>query len=347
MEAREASASPLLSAEARALHDSLVVVDGHCDTALDLVGASWGDTPKPARDFLSRGPGGHVDLPRLREAGVTCQTMALFTDNSRVERAEAWTWELLAAVETVWSRGGDFVPARKAGDILAAKAAGKVAGLLAIEGGEAIGGPEGGLERLSAFHERGVRLMTLTWSRRNAIGRGVTVPGSDGLSDFGRKVVERMGKLGMIVDASHLSDEGLEELLAVARAPIVASHSNSRALCPHPRNLTDAQAEAIARTGGLVALTFAGVFIDQEPARVSFARFMEHLERMIALVGPEHVGLGSDFDGWTEKFGVALPDCLWMPKITEALLERGQSREAIAAVMGGSWLRVIREVCGE
>ena len=339
---------PAISAEARAFHEGLIVIDGHCDTALDLVGESWGDAEesKAARDFLVRSPSGHIDLPRLREAGVTCQTMALFTDTKRIAEATPWTWKLLEAVEDAYTRSPDFVPASRAADIVGAKRSGRVSGLLAIEGGEAIGGPEVGIANLEAFHGRGVRLMTLTWSRRNAIGRGVSVEGTDGLSDFGRRVVTRMEKLGMIVDASHLSDEALLDLLEIAQRPIVASHSNSRELCLHPRNLTDSLAERIAGTGGLVALTFAGVFIDKEPARVTFDRFMEHLEHMIAVVGADHVGLGSDFDGWTEKFGVALPDCTWMPAITAALLERGHRREDVAAIMGGNWLRVIGEVIG-
>lgn len=339
---------PAISPDARAFHDGLIVIDGHCDTALDMAGESWGDEQrgKPPRDFLARGSSGHVDLPRLQEAGVTCQTMALFTDTRRVAEASSWTWHLLDTVEQVWERTTDFVPARCAGDIIAAKRAGLVSGMLAIEGGEAIGDPEGGLERLEAFYRRGVRLMTLTWSRRNAIGRGVTVEGSDGLSDFGRQVVARMEELGMLVDASHLSDESLLDLFETARRPIVASHSNSRELCAHPRNLTDALARRIADSGGLVSLTFAGVFIDPDPSRVSFERFMEHLEHMIAVAGSDHVGLGSDFDGWSERYGVALPDCTWMPAITAALLGRGYGRDEVAAIMGGNWLRVIHDVVG-
>jgi len=339
---------PAISPDARAFHDELIVIDGHCDTALDMAGQSWGDEQhsKPPRDFLARGTTGHIDLPRLQEAGVTCQTMALFTDTTRIAEATSWTWKLLETIEQTWARTTDFAPARCADDIRAAKKAGLVSGMLAIEGGEAIGEPEGGLDRLEAFYLRGVRLMTLTWSRRNAIGRGVTVPGSDGLSDFGRDVVARMEELGMMVDASHLSDESLIDLFETARRPIVASHSNSRELCPHPRNLTDALARRIADTGGLVALTFAGIFIDPDPSRVSFERFMEHLEHMIAVAGSEHVGLGSDFDGWSERYGVALPDCTWMPVITAALLKRGHSRDAVAAIMGGNWLRVIHDVVG-
>ena len=336
---------PKMSPDAWAFHESLIVIDGHCDTVLDIVGRSWSDDRKAQRDFFERGLG-HVDLPRLVEAGVTCQTMALFTSTSIVERATDWTWTLLEAVEAAFDRGEGFVPARRAADIRAAKAEGLVSGLLAIEGGEAIGGPDRGIDNLEAFHARGVRMMTLTWSRRNAIGRGVTAEGVDGLTEFGRTVVARMEDLGMIVDASHLSDEALADLLETARRPFVASHSNCRALCAHPRNLSDALARRIADTGGLVALTCPGAFIDTDPAKVSFDRFIDHIERMIDVAGADHVGLGADFDGWTEENGVALPDCTWIPAVTAALLARGHDREQVAAMMGGNWLRVIEEIVG-
>jgi membrane dipeptidase len=327
----------------RAFHDSLIVIDGHCDTALEILGQRWGEEKAAPRDITLRGDRGHIDIPRLLEGGVTCQTMALFTYDSQVAEAGAWTWKLLTELEAVMSRTDRLRLALSAGDIRAAKAGGYVAAMLAIEGGEAIGTS---LDELRAFYARGVRLMTLTWSRRNAIGRGVTSEGSDGLSVFGRQVVAEMERLGMIVDASHLSDEALEDLLAVAKRPVVASHSNSRELCKHPRNLKDEQAKRIAATGGLVALTFAGVFVDEVPEKVTMARFLEHMDRMVETVGADHVGLGSDFDGWTEKYGVVLADCTGLPSLTEALLKRGYAKDEVAKIMGGNWLRVIEEIVG-
>jgi len=333
---------------AQELHRSLVVVDGHCDTALDLVGESFSADGKPPRDFLSREDRGHLDLPRLEEGGITCQFMALFTDDKYVPEAERQTWRLLEAVEAVYARTDRFRPAASAADILKAKREGYVASMLAIEGGEAIGSDLGVLR---AFRERGVRLMTLTWNRRNAIGRGAgegdpKVDGTGGLTDFGRKVVAEMERTGMIVDASHLSDEALDDLLKVAQRPVVASHSNSRELCPHRRNLEDAQVERIAATGGLVAATFAGVFIDRDPAKVSLARLVDHVERLWRVAGADHVGIGSDFDGFTKKYGIALGQCSELPLLTAALLERGIPEPDVAKIMGGNWLRLIGEIVG-
>jgi membrane dipeptidase len=341
------------STDALELHRSLLVIDGHCDSACDLVASRASDPGAAPRDFLSRGAGasaggGQVDLPRLREGGVTCQFMAMFVDDGYLAGARDRTDRLLEALEAVFARTGDFRLALAGRDILRAKAEGATSALLTIEGGEAIGED---LDALRAYYARGVRLMGLTWNRRNALGRGAgtgdpAVDGTGGLTDFGRRVVAEMERLGMIVDASHLSDEALDDLVAMARRPVVASHSNSRALCPHRRNLTDAQAQRIAATGGLVAATFAGLFVDEAPAKVGLGRFLDHVDRLVAVAGAEHVGIGSDFDGFPESYGVVLKDCSRMPDLTAGLLERGHAPDTVAKIMGGNWLRVIREIIG-
>jgi membrane dipeptidase len=336
---------------ARELHDSLIVIDGHCDTVLDLVGDSWTAKGSAPRGFFERGTYGHLDLPRMVEGNVACQVFALFTDDKHVAEAQPWTWRLLETMEAVFARDAGIVLAKKASDILAARAAGKRAGMLSIEGGEALGeGGDRSLDELRAFHARGVRLMGLTWNRRNAIGRGAgsgtPEDGTGGLTDFGRQVVREMEGLGMVVDASHLSDEALDDLLAVAERPVIASHSNSRALVPHRRNLTDGQAERIAATGGLIGVNFAGIFIDEEPAKVTKERLFEHLQRLVSVVGADHVGLGSDFDGFSDKNGIAFSSPSELPWITEALLARGYGEEAVGQIMGGNWMRVLSEVCG-
>ncbi|MBP7095574.1 MAG: dipeptidase [Spirochaetia bacterium] len=321
-----------------AFHRSLTVVDGHCDTVLDLVGRSLSRPGGPPRDFLERGSSGHLDLPRLVEGGVACQTMALFVEDALVFDATAETHRLIDALESVFERTGAFVPAKDATGVRTAREAGKVAALLSIEGGECLGES---LDELRAFHARGVRMLGLTWNRANALGRGVRAPGPGGLTDFGRRVVREMERLDMVVDASHLSDEALDELVAMAERPVVASHSNARAVCPDDRNLDDARAEAIARTGGLVALTFAGAFVDADPARVSLDRYIDHFERLLAVVGPDHLGLGSDFDGYTDAYGVVMRSCAALPVLTRALLARGHAADTVRKFMGENWLRIL------
>jgi len=333
-----------MSPEARKLHESLIVIDGHCDTAIPATGYDFKSQPIEPVDLCTRNDVWQVDFPRLREGGITAQFFALFTDTVFIETAREHTHRLLAVMESAIDRsGGRARLATGAADIRAAKMNGTLAAFLAIEGGEAIGES---LDELRSFYARGVRLMTLTWNRINAIGRGAEHPGPDGLTPFGLSVIAEMEKLGMIVDASHLCDQALDELLAVAQRPVVASHSNARAVLDHRRNLADAQAERIAATGGLVAVTFAGVFVDSDPARVTISRVVDHIDHLVSVVGAGHVGLGTDFDGFTAPYGLVMPDCTGMGDLTAALLERGYSESDISRIMGGNWLRVIEDVIG-
>lgn len=325
------------------LHDSLVIIDGHCDSAMPAAGIDFTGDPMPPVDLAVRNASGHADFPRLIEGGVTAQFFALFTDTKLVADARGTTWRMLEAMEAAIARSAHTRLATRASDVTAAKRDGTLAAFLTIEGGEAI---SESLDELRAFHARGVRLMTLTWNRINAIGRGAGHPGPDGLTPFGLRVIEEMERLGMIVDASHLCDQALEELLAVARRPVVASHSNARAVVDHRRNLTDAQAERIAATGGLVGVTFAGVFVDADPARVTVARVLDHVDHLVSVVGADHVGLGTDFDGFTATYGLVMPDCTGLPELTAGLVARGYAEDDIRKIMGGNWLRVIEAVAG-
>jgi membrane dipeptidase len=330
-------------ADARALHASLLIVDGHCDTALDAIGLGVTDPGGGARDITVRSDRGLVDVPRLLEAGVCGQFFAMYTVGNDIQDPRAHAWRMLTALEAAMARSGQLRLATKAADVLRAKVDGAVAAFLAIEGGEAIGES---LDELRSFHRRGVRLMTLTWNHRNAIARGVGAPPPGGLTAFGQQVVALMEELGMIVDVSHLADEALDDVLRMARRPLVASHSNAKAVHNHRRNLTDDQARRIADTGGLIGLTFAGVFIDADPAKVTLERTMQHLDRLVSAAGIEHVGLGTDFDGFTRPYGMVMRDCTDLPELTAAMLARGYTPDAIARIMGGNWLRVIGEILG-
>jgi membrane dipeptidase len=327
--------------DAAALHKSLLVVDGHCDSALDAAGISATNPAMGVRNLGQRGIEGHIDLPRLLEAGVSAQFFALFCGDAYLPQAREHTWMLLKAMEAFIAASPGVDLGFHASDILRAKAEGRVAAFLAIEGGESIGES---LDELRAFYDRGVRLMTLTWNRHNAIARGVGAPGLGGLSAFGRTVVAEMERLGMIVDVSHLSDEALDEVLALATRPLVASHSNAKAVHNHRRNLADEQLRCIAATGGLVGLTFAGVFIDADPAKVTLERTLDHLDRLVSVAGEDHVGLGTDFDGFTAPYGTVMPDCTSLPELTAGMLKRGYAEQTIRKVMGLNWLRVISEV---
>ena len=330
--------------DAAALHRDLIVIDGHCDSAIPAAGFDFKSQPIEPVDLCARNGDWQVDFPRLMEGGVTAQFFALFTDTVFIEKAREHTLKLLSVVESAVERSrGAARLATRARDVVEAKAGGRLAAFLAIEGGEAIGES---LDELHSFYARGVRLMTLTWNRVNAIGRGAEHPGPDGLTPFGLKVIAEMERIGMIVDASHLCDQALDELLAVAQRPIVASHSNAKAVCDHRRNLSDSQLERIAANGGLVGVTFAGVFVDPEPAKVTVGRVLDHVDRMVKVAGVDHVGLGTDFDGFTAPYGMVMPDCSNMGALTAGLVDRGYAEADIRKIMGGNWLRVIESVVG-
>ncbi|GAB1456163.1 dipeptidase [Spirochaetota bacterium] len=330
--------------DAKALHDSLLVIDGHCDTAIPAAGFNFKNEPIPPLDLCVRNTEWQIDFPRLKEGGVGAQFFALFTDTAFIDNATEHTLRLLSAVESAISRsGGQARMALSARDIREAKTAGKLAVVLTIEGGEAIGDS---FQTLQDFYARGVRLMTLTWNRINAIGRGAEHPGPDGLTPFGLEIIAEMERLGMIVDASHLCDQALDELLAVAHRPLVASHSNAKAVCDHRRNLDDTHLKAIAATGGLIGVTFAGVFVDPDPARVTVERVVDHVDHIVSVAGIDHVGLGTDFDGFTAPYGLVMPDCTGLGGLSAALLARGYGAQDVAKIMGQNWLRVIEDVVG-
>ena len=231
--------------DAQRIHGEAVVIDGHCDTMLSVIGRGLFST-SPQRDFFQRNETGHIDLPRLKEGGVTCQVMALYIEPQyKPTRSARRCLELLDAFYGLLDESESFSLATKAEHIVNAKARKQVCGLLSIEGGEAI---EGSLSLLRSFYRSGVRAMGLTWNQRNDLADGVGEKSArSGLTDLGISVVKEMERLGMLVDVSHLSESSFWGVDQVAERPYVASHSNARALASHPRNLTDKQIEALGK----------------------------------------------------------------------------------------------------
>lgn len=215
-----------------------------------------------------------------------------------------------------------FAQARRPGDVGRALASGRVAALLTVENAS----PVTSLEVLDRMAADGVRMVTLTWNGANQIAGGAREPG--GLTPFGRQVVRRMCELGMAVDVSHLSDQGLADVLGATDAPLVASHSNARAVCGHPRNLTDDQFRAIAERGGLVGLNYYRAFVREmgeeeaaSPAReVTFDELSAHVEHFLDLGGERALALGSDFDG--SDVPEWLDGCERVPAFVDRLADR-------------------------
>ena len=167
----------------------------------------------------------------------------------------------------------------------------KIASLLSIEGGEAL---EGKIENLNYFYNRGVRIITLTWNYSNEICDGIDV-NKKGLSDFGKKVVSEMNDLGMMIDVSHISEKGFWDVLEHTKKPVAATHSNSRAICPHKRNLSDEQICAIINNGGCIGINLYSPFLSENES--SIKNIIKHIEHILSLGGENSIGLGCDFDG--------------------------------------------------
>ena len=139
----------------------------------------------------------------------------------------------------------------------------------------------------------------------------------------------------------------MEDVLQISRAPIIASHANARSLCGHRRNLSDAQLEAVARTGGVVGVVYYRGFIDDDPQKATLDRVIDHIDHLVAVMGVDHVGLGSDFDGFLgEPAPVGLEDVTRLPALTQKLIDRGYAPDDIRRILGGNWLRVVRQVVG-
>lgn len=301
----------------------------------------WGDRSKVG--FGKRSKLGHIDLPRLKEGGVDLQVFAISSERDPTPAYPLRTaMEMIEAFYTECEKYPKLVqPVTTYAEVMQANEEGRIAAMLSIEGADVI---EGRLSMLRVYHRLGVRMVGLVHSLRNLLADGVAdTRTKGGLSRLGVEVVEELNRLGMIVDVSHLSDAGFWDVLEASKDPIVASHSNSRAVCSHPRNMTDEMIKALAEKGGVMGMNFAPDFVHK--TKPSVETLVDHIDHIVDLVGPEHVGLGSDFDG-IPATPAGLEDASKMPAITEELVKRGYSEEYIRLILGGNHLRLIKKVVG-
>ncbi len=321
---------------AQQLHFDAIVCDGHCDTL--------GEVLAGFRRLHDHAGHGHVDLPRLAAGGVTAQVFACFVPVSEYHAgATRHALQRLDAFhEALAEDDSRLLLATGAADIPQAKASGRIAGLLGLEGAEALAGS---LEVLRCFHRLGVRVLGLTWNYRNEVADGVHDSGMTGLTPFGVRVIEECNRIGMVIDVSHLSPAGLAHVLEVSQRPVIASHSNARALCDHIRNLTDAQIEAIAAHDVLIGVTFVPAFLTTPEEDATLGHVLDQLDYLIRVAGPEHVMIGSDFDG-IHFAPRGIEDASRYPALTEGMLMRGHDETTIRQVLGLNFLRVLHTVCG-
>jgi membrane dipeptidase len=291
------------------------------------------------RDITRRTPVGHSDLPRFRDGGVDVQVFALFVHPTEVDRGRARVSALLDAFDRLAATHPEALgAATSVAEINALRAEGRLAVVLAVENASALEGDPGFVD---ALFGRGVRMMGLTWNNSNGLADGVLGSTHGGLTPLGRTVLTRMQDRGMVVDVSHLSEQSFWQVLAATHGPIVASHSNAAGLTAHRRNLTDEQLRAVAQRGGVVGVNFVPAFL----GGASLPHVLDHVTYMVTVMGPGHVALGSDFDGFTGRV-TGLEDVSQLPDLTAGLLERGHSTGTVKRILGENALRVFRDVWG-
>ena len=365
------SQSDQISERARKLHASALVFDTHVDIP-NLLRPDWNFTDQHGED--------HVDLPRLRKGGLDALFMSIYMSGTVTgPQAVNNALERIAAVHKL----AEDLPAEialctTADEVRRAHGEGKVAVLLGMEGGHMI---NNSLPILRTYANLGVRYLTLTHSvNTNWADSSGDQPTHQGLTEFGRQVVRELNRLGVMVDVSHVADTTFWDALEVSRAPMIASHSSSRAIARHHRNMTDEMIKALAAKGGVVQINYAVGFLDDERAQYSlriadrqreldkqfpgppnakrrqveivrefgpapevrWEKIVDHIDHVVKLVGPDHVGLGSDFDGATMPVG--MEDVAQLPKITEALLRRNYPEVDIKKILGENTLRLMADV---
>ena len=376
-----------VSQKALEIQKSATVVDTHADTPQRFLDENYDIGSTDPKDT------GHISLDKAKAGNLGAEFFSIWVEPETNQGHYArHTLDLIDSVYEQAARHPDrMMMAFSVEDIERAHREHKLAALLGIEGGHSI---ENDIRLLRDFYRLGVRYMTLSWSNTNEFADSsgdINDPKTahhNGLTDGGKEIVTEMNRLGMLVDISHVADKTFYDVMAVSKAPVIASHSSARALTNHPRNMTDDMLRAIAKNGGVVQINFFNAFIDEGYRKASEAQakdrndavrasaerlkasgktltyldndrierewaakiprpplsaLIDHIDHVAKVAGIDHVGLGSDFDGVSGAMPQGIDSAADLPKITQALLDRGYSAADIRKILGGNVLRVFRE----
>jgi membrane dipeptidase len=376
-----------VSAKARQIHESALIVDTHADTPQRFLDGNFDIGSTDPRDY------GHISLDKAKAGNLGAEFFSIWVEPETNQGHYArHTFDLIDSVYEQAARHPDrMTMAFGTDDIERAHKQKKLAALLGIEGGHSI---ENDIHLLRDFYRVGVRYMTLSWSNTNEWAdssgdiNNPKIEHHNGLSDFGKQVVLEMNRLGMLVDISHVADKTFYDTIAVTKAPVIASHSSARALTNHPRNMTDDMLRAVAKNGGVVQVNFYNAFIDEDYRKAAEAQakdrdaavkaymeqrkaagesatyldadrierewaakiprpplksLIDHIDHIAKVAGVDHVGLGSDYDGVSGATPQGIDSAADLPRITQALLDRGYSADDIRKILGGNLMRVFRE----
>ncbi|HTW57510.1 MAG TPA: dipeptidase [Terriglobales bacterium] len=377
-----------VSAKARAIQESAIVIDTHADTPQRFLDEGFDMGSTDPNDF------GNLSLDKAKRGNLSAEFFSIWVDpDTNQGHFARHTFDLIDSVYEQAARHPDrMMMAFSVADIERAHREHKLAACMGIEGGHSI---ENDMHLLRDYYRLGVRYMTLTWSNTNEWGDSSgdiddpKVQHHNGLTEFGKQVVVEMNRLGMMVDISHVADRTFWDAIATTKAPVIASHSSARALVDAPRNMTDDMLRAVAKNGGVVQVNFFSGFDDADFRKamlvqakdqaaaiqkyvddlkaqgkeVSYVEedrierewmakiprpplksLIDHIDHVAKVAGIDHVGLGSDFDGVSGATPQGIDSAADLPKITQALLDRGYSAENIKKILGGNLLRVFGEV---
>ena len=349
------------------------VFDGHNDFLWRLH-----DNPTK-RDLLwqgsaPHGKSGHLDLPRMRAGGFAGGFFAIWTPSppnqdglnyddlmkgdsyvvpfsAQVDFDAATAVSIREAGHLFWlERQGDLKICRSLADIRRAMDQGKIAAILHMEGAEAI---DADLDALHVWHAAGLRSLGPVWSRPTIFGHGVpfafpsTPDTGDGLTEAGRRLVKECNALKIMIDLSHINEKGFDDVARLSDAPLVATHSNAHAVTPSARNLTDRQLQMIADSRGMVGLNYASAFLRPDGRNepdFGWGPILRHLDHFLSILGEDHFGLGSDFDGATVPRGIG--DVVGQQALLQAMLDHGYGRDLVEKIAHRNWLGVLERVWG-
>jgi len=316
------------------MSEKIWIADGHCD--------SLGDLTTGKRDLSGRTGSGHWDLAKAKEAGIRLQFFAAYIESEYKPflAAQRGLEHLENALKFIEQNDNDVFLIKTRDDLVRVGLTEKIGILINIEGGEILGE---NLFMLEIIYRLGVRSIGLTWNERNAIADGAGEIGSrGGLSVFGKKVISGMNSLGMIIDVSHLSDAGFEDVINLSEKPIIASHSCSRKLCNHPRNLTDQQLRSLAEKRGVVGVNFCRDFLC-ENGKASINDVVRHICHIAEVAGVDTVAFGSDYDGIPVP-PEGLEDASKFQMLVERLIKVGFSEDELHKICHGNFARVLNNV---
>ena len=370
--------------KAARIHEQALTIDTHADVPINMMKEGF----DVAEEHSYEQDGTQIDFPRMKKGGMDAMFFAVYLGQGKrspeaTAEAKQKALAIFDKIHTAVRENPDVAGiATTAADAYRLQKEGKRAVFFGMENGWPVGND---LANLKQFYDLGLRYITLSHSANNDICDSSTEPDGpeyNGLSPFGEKVVQEMNRLGIMVDISHVSDSTFYDVMRLTKAPAIASHSSSRALCDHPRNMTDDMIKALARNGGVIQINFVPDFLRKAPyeqevsmkamrlkmrqvelsegdkqalreemkaMRDKYAQYLptvstavDHIEHVIKLVGVDHVGIGMDLDGGGLVQGCR--DVSEIGSITEELVRRGYSAKDIQKIWGGNILRVLTEV---